>query len=155
MISITEGASLSHWNLSCQTLSISGGWDSNRYFSCSYMDIKPFLLCAGKYEKKHGICHDDLSSLQWRHNEPGGVSNHRRVHSLFNYLFRRRSKKTSKLRVTGICMGNSPIKAAKVSVSFFNLPEVPVCNALQWHHVSVMASQITGTSIVCSTVSSS
>ena len=29
--------------------------------------------------------------------------------SLLNRLFRRRSKKTSKLRVTGLCAGNSPI----------------------------------------------
>ena len=28
--------------------------------------------------------------------------------SLLNRLFRRRSKKTSKLRVTGLCAGNSP-----------------------------------------------
>ena len=27
---------------------------------------------------------------------------------LFNRLFRRRSKKTSKLRVTGLCVGSSP-----------------------------------------------
>ena len=31
------------------------------------------------------------------------VSNHRQLHCLFNHLFRRTSKKTSKLRVTGLC----------------------------------------------------
>ena len=46
--------------------------------------------------------------LQWRHNEGDGVSNHRRLDCLLNRLFRRRSKKTSKLRVTGLCEGNSP-----------------------------------------------
>ena len=45
-------------------------------------------------------------SLQWRHNERDGVSNHRRLHCLFNCLFKRRSKITSKLRVTGLCEGN-------------------------------------------------
>ena len=40
--------------------------------------------------------------LWWRHNECDGVSNHRRLDCLFNRLFRRRSKKTSKLRVTGL-----------------------------------------------------
>ena len=35
-----------------------------------------------------------------------GVSNHRRLHCLLKRLFRRRSKKTSKLRVTGLCEGN-------------------------------------------------
>ena len=39
------------------------------------------------------------SALRWRHNEPGGVSNHRCLDCLLNHLFRRRSKKRSKLRV--------------------------------------------------------
>ena len=47
-------------------------------------------------------------TLQWRHNDHGGVSNHRPRGCLLNCLFRRRSKKTSKLRVTGLCAGNSP-----------------------------------------------
>ena len=32
-------------------------------------------------------------SLQWRHNERDGVSNHRRIECLLNRLYRRRSKK--------------------------------------------------------------
>ena len=47
-------------------------------------------------------------SLHWRHNDHDGVSNHQPHGCLFNRLFRRRSKKTSKLRVTGLCAGNSP-----------------------------------------------
>ena len=50
------------------------------------------------------------SALQWRYNERNGVSNYRRIDCLLNFLFRRRSKKTSKLRVTGLCEGNSPHK---------------------------------------------
>ena len=46
--------------------------------------------------------------LQWRRNESDGVSNHQHHHCLLNRVFRRRSKKTSKLRVTGLCVGNSP-----------------------------------------------
>ena len=45
--------------------------------------------------------------LQWRHNEWDGVSNHQPHHCLPNRLFR--SKKTSKLRVTGHLWGNSPV----------------------------------------------
>ena len=48
-------------------------------------------------------------TLQWRHNVRDGVSNHQSHDCLFNRLFRRRSKKTSKLRVTGLCEGNSPV----------------------------------------------
>ena len=38
--------------------------------------------------------------LQWRHQS---------YDCLLNRLFKRRSKKTSKLRVTGLCAGNSPV----------------------------------------------
>ena len=48
-------------------------------------------------------------TLQWRHNGRDGVSNHQPDHCLFNRLFRRISKKTPKLRVTGFCEGNSPV----------------------------------------------
>ena len=49
-----------------------------------------------------------LITLHWRHNDHDGVSNHQPHGCLLNRLFRRRSKKTSKLRVTGLCVGNSP-----------------------------------------------
>ena len=45
--------------------------------------------------------------LHWRHNEPDSVSNHQPHDCLLNWLFRRRSKKTSKLHITGLCVGNS------------------------------------------------
>ena len=48
------------------------------------------------------------AALRWRHNERDSVSNHQPHDCLLNGLFRRRSKKTSKLRVTGLCVGNSP-----------------------------------------------
>ena len=48
-------------------------------------------------------------TLQWRHNGCDGVSNHQPQECLINRLFKRRSKKTSKLRATGLCTGNSPM----------------------------------------------
>ena len=48
------------------------------------------------------------ATLRWRQNEHDSVSNHQPRDCLFNRLFRRRSKKTSKHRVTGLCVGNSP-----------------------------------------------
>ena len=42
-------------------------------------------------------------SLQWRHC----ISNHQLHDCLLNHVFRHRSKKTSKFRVTGLCEGNS------------------------------------------------
>ena len=47
--------------------------------------------------------------LKYRHNEHDGVSNHWRLDCLLNRLFRRRSNKTSKLRVTGLGKGNPPV----------------------------------------------
>ena len=47
-------------------------------------------------------------SLHWRDNDHDDVLNHQPHACLLNRLIRRRSKKTSKLRVTGLCAGNSP-----------------------------------------------
>ena len=49
------------------------------------------------------------TSLQWRHNGRDGVSNHHPHDCILNRLFRRRSKKTWKPRVTCLCEGNSPV----------------------------------------------
>ena len=53
--------------------------------------------------------HSSPYPLRWRHNERNDVSNHQPHDCLLNFLFRRRSKKTSKLRATGLCAGNSPV----------------------------------------------
>ena len=51
---------------------------------------------------------NNKSTLWWRHNDHYSVSNHQPHGCFLNRLFRRRWKKTSKLRVTGLCVGNSP-----------------------------------------------
>ena len=70
--------------------------------------LTPSILCAGK---RQGVRAHHLfwCSLHWRHNEHDGVLNHQPRDCLFNCLFRRRSKKTSKLRTTGLCAGNSSV----------------------------------------------
>ena len=50
-----------------------------------------------------------LYPIQWRHNGGDSVSNHQPQITRLNRLFRRRSRKTSKLRVTGLREGNSPV----------------------------------------------
>ena len=60
----------------------------------------PLGMCASNRNSTH--------TLRRRHNGRDNVSNHQPHHCLLNRLFRRRSKKTSKLRVTGLCVGNSP-----------------------------------------------
>ena len=47
--------------------------------------------------------------LQWSHSGCHNVSNHPPHDCLLNSLLKRRSKKTSKLCVTGLCAGNSPV----------------------------------------------
>ena len=47
-------------------------------------------------------------TLQWCHNGLDSVSNHQPHDCLLNRLFRRRSKKISEPRVTGLCAGNLP-----------------------------------------------
>ena len=49
------------------------------------------------------------NSLQWRHDGRNGVSNHQPHYCLLNCIFSRRLTKTSKLRVTGLFEGNSPL----------------------------------------------
>ena len=70
------------------------------------------------------------SALQWLRNERDGVSNHQPHHCLLNRLFRRRSKKTTKLHVTGLCVGNSPV--------IDEFPAQRASNAeivsIWWHH---------------------
>ena len=57
---------------------------------------------------KTPTCYLDQYSLQWRHNGLDCLLNHQPNQCLLNRLFGRRSNKTSKLRVTGLCAGNSP-----------------------------------------------
>ena len=56
----------------------------------------------------YNLIFQGMWSLQCRHNGCDGVSYHQPHDCLSNCLFRRRSKKTSKFRVTGHCAGNSP-----------------------------------------------
>ena len=53
--------------------------------------------------------HWKILTLQWRHNERDGILNHQPHDCLLNRLFRHKWNKTSKLRVTGLCAGNSPV----------------------------------------------
>ena len=62
-------------------------------------------------------------TLQWRYDGRDSVSTHQPHDCLLNRLFRRRSKKTSKLRVTGFCVGNSPHKGP-VTRKLFPLDDV-------------------------------
>ena len=70
------------------------------YHSCVYV-IMQFVFCD--------LWLYVVVTLQWRHNGYDSVSNHQPHDCLLNRLFRRRSTKTPKLRVTGFCEGNSSV----------------------------------------------
>ena len=81
--SLRAAVDLLRWLLPSETLTISGRMGL-------YLDIRFFIF----------------HTLLWRHDGRGGVSNHQPHDCLLNCLFRRRSKKTSKLRVSGLCAWN-------------------------------------------------
>ena len=73
------------------------------------------LFCLGNdvlYHTKHIEASTKQPSfagkLWWRNNGRDSVSNHQPHDCLLNRLFRCRSNKTSKLRVTDLCAENSP-----------------------------------------------
>ena len=74
-------------------------------------------------------------SFKWRHNGRDGVSNHQPRDCLFNRLFRRRSKKISKLRVKGLCEGNFPVTGEFPAQMASNAENV----SIWWrHHVDTI-----------------
>ena len=72
--------------------------------------------------------------LQWRHNKRDGILNHQPHDCLLNRLFRRRSKNTSKLRVTG----NSPVTGEFLAQRASNAELFPFDDVImqtQWTYV--------------------
>ena len=84
--------------------------DLTKYAKVTFQDDVVFLRFRPRDDEQRimylYVC--EQSSLQWRRNEHHGVSNPQPHDCLLNHIFRRRSKKTSKLRLTGLCAGNSP-----------------------------------------------
>ena len=72
----------------------------------------------------------DYTSLQWRHNVCDGVWNHQPTDYLLHTLFRRKSKKPSKLLVTGLYEGNSPVTGEFPAQMVSNAENV----SIRWRH---------------------
>ena len=82
------------------------------------------------------------STLRWRHNDGDSVSNHQPHDCLLSCLFGRTSKKTSKLRVTGLCVGNSPGTGEFPAQMASNAENVSIwwrhhelLRSLKWNHL--------------------
>ena len=99
---------------------------------------------AGKFI--NGIASTDaLFPLQWRHDEHDGVSNHQPHHCLLNRLFRRKSNKTSKLRVTVLCVGNSPMTGEFPSQMASKAENI----SIGWHHHALKKMHLKRVSVSC------
>ena len=83
------------------------------------------------------ICHYDNLSLLWHHNGHDGISKHQPLDCLLNRLFRHRSKKTSKLRVIGLCEGNSSMTSEFHAQMASNVENV----SIWWRHNGSLSSQ--------------
>ena len=96
-------------------------WINIQIVSHKKMHLKNKMLNAGHFVP---------AALRWRHNGRGGVSNHQPHNCSLNRLLRRRSKKTSKLRVTGLCVGNSQGTGEFPAQMANNAENV----SIWWHH---------------------
>ena len=84
--------------------------------------------------------------LQWRHNGRDDVSNHQPHDRLLNRLFRCRSKKTAKLYVNGLCVGNSPVTGEFPAQRTSNAENV----SIWWrHHVKDLRTAIACITAYC------
>ena len=105
---------------------------------CHWWPIAPWLGC---------------STLHWRHNERDGISNRQPHDCLLNCLFRRWSNKTSKLHVTDLCVGNSPVTGEFPTQKASNAENV----SIWWRHyiqgtVCIQGAFLGGIAGVCITV---
>ena len=89
------------------------------------------LLDAGHWSLNQAL-------LLWRNNGRDSVSDHQPHDCLLNRLFRHRSEKTSKLHVTGLCVGNSPETG--------EFPALMACNAekvfIWWRHYALLKKEL-------------
>ena len=94
-------------------LLVIGLWEGNPQLTGRFTSYRASHDCCDLiqafYTQPSVSLHSHGDALQWRHNAHDNVSNHRPHHCLHNRLFRHRSKKTPKLRITGLCAGNSPV----------------------------------------------
>ena len=74
-------------------------------------------------------------SLEWRHNGHDGHPPHE---CLLNRLLRRKSKKTSKLRATGLCAGSSPVTGEFPARMASNAENI----SIWWRHHVIPARRI-------------
>ena len=118
---------------------------SNVFIVLAFLQATPWCHWALQYYQNHGwhfihyfnfknaFCLEQTQqhlrlqdTLQWRHNGCDGVSNHQ----CLDCLLRCRSTKASKLRITGLCGGDSPMTGEFPSQRTSNAENV----SIWWRH---------------------
>ena len=100
--------------------------------SPQYVLFYPLILygCYLSQPNFYGWYNISAISLQWRHNERDGVSDNQPHDCLLNHLFRGRSKKLSKLCVTGLRARKWPVTGEFPAQSTSNAENV----SIWWRH---------------------
>ena len=102
---------------------------------CDLAGVAPVVLTP-MYGTRSNVTYRYISeSLQWRHNERDGVSNHQLHDCLLNRLFRRRSKKTPNSSSMAFVRGNhqSPVNSPHkwiVTRKMFPFDDVIMCRSM-------------------------
>ena len=97
----------------------------NLLFLTYLLLFAPFCIFLTMHNNRQSVTSQLVITLQWHHNGFNGISNHQPRDCLLSHFFRCRSKKMSKLHVTGLCAENSPVTqraSDKQNVSIW------------WHH---------------------
>ena len=124
----------SQWKVSVTSNSLSPGRCGCDF---KYVDFKHKLGLISRIFKETLL-------LPWRRNERDCVSNHQPFDCLLNCLFGHRLNNTSKLSVTALCEGNSPVTGEFPAQKSSNAENV----SIWWRHHDWNVSQ--GTSCVLS-----
>ena len=103
-------------------------------FECPFPSLPSVSLVmrphGDTWDKHHRNYHDELD----------GVSNHQPHDYLLNRLFRQRLNKASRLRITGPCVGNSPVTGEFPAQRASNAQNV----SIWWRHHDYYDSPPTG-----------
>ena len=111
----------------------------SRYRRSDIIRYRRIVHLAGIFEKHR------LSNYRWqpishpqgralcRHKECDGISNHRRLHRFLKHLLKCKSKKTSKLHVTGLCKGNPPLTGRFSTQKASNAKNVSIWWSHHWY----------------------
>ena len=128
-----------HEHACCVSLwSIGISRDEAHVPTCSQIKIAIFLVNCQVCNAEEMTFFYDQSTLQCRHNESDGDSNHQPHNCVLNRLFSCRSKKTSKLLATGLCGGNSLVTSEFPAQRDSNAENV----SIWWRHLDVHDTEL-------------